>query len=109
MATAVELRINRQSVDISGHSPGSSTWGRGTARSVPPPAQYTWSAQLHCSHRWIALTLSIVALAGCASIGPGTVTVDRFDYSSAIADSRKQQTLLNIVKIRYVDPPGQLR
>jgi len=46
-----------------------------------------------------------LALTGCTHLGPKTVAVDRFDYSTAIGDSWKQQTLLNIVKLRYMDLP----
>lgn len=56
----------------------------------------------------VAAALSLAAtvlFTGCTHLGPKTVAVDRFDYSTAIADSWKQQTLLNIVKIRYTDLP----
>jgi hypothetical protein len=58
------------------------------------------------SHELLAAALAIgVMLTGCKSIGPGQVAGDRFDYSAAIGDSWKRQTLLNIVKLRYLDPP----
>jgi hypothetical protein len=48
------------------------------------------------------------ALLGCVSLGPTTVTRDRFDYVSTISDSWKGQMLLNIVKLRYADAPAFL-
>jgi hypothetical protein len=40
--------------------------------------------------------LIFTVLGGCASIGPGTVTRDRFDYILAISDSWKTQMLFRI-------------
>jgi hypothetical protein len=51
------------------------------------------------------LLLVVFGMAGCASIGPRTVTRDRFDYTSAVSESWKSQMLLNLVKIRYGDTP----
>jgi hypothetical protein len=43
---------------------------------------------------------------GCyRPIGPQSVTRDRHLYAASLSDSWKEQTLLNIIKMRYVDPP----
>jgi hypothetical protein len=45
--------------------------------------------------------------AGCIhpKIGPNSLPRDRALYSVSLADSWKEQTLLNIIKVRYIDPP----
>ncbi len=53
----------------------------------------------------VLLSLAMLVAPGCKHLGPKAVAVDRFDYSTAIAESWKQQTLLNIVKLRYMDLP----
>jgi hypothetical protein len=47
----------------------------------------------------------VLLLAGCASVGPPTVSRDRFDYITTISESWKRQMLLNLLKVRYADAP----
>ena len=78
-----------------------------------PPATICQPFELEASHASarnitstaLALLALSLLLAGCSGIGPGTVSRDRFDYSQSVADSWKRQALLNIVKLRYIDPP----
>lgn len=52
----------------------------------------------------LAISVSL-GVAGCQTMGPQTLPQDRVNYSQAVADSWKEQMLLNTVKFRYADPP----
>jgi hypothetical protein len=73
----------------------------GTRIPIAPARRVAYLA----STRLVACAVLLVALSACTHLGPQTIAVDRFDYSTSVADSWKQQTLLNIVKLRYVDLP----
>ncbi len=51
------------------------------------------------------LMLALLGSAGCQHYGPTSIVTDRIPYNQAIATSWKEQTLLNIVKLRYMDTP----
>src|SRR5262252_10192644 len=55
----------------------------------------------------LAICSASLLATGCLhpKIGPHSLPRDRADYSLSLSDSWKEQTLLNIVKFRYVDPP----
>ena len=95
------------------HSPSACGEGasrQNTASRGARPEPGTALARRHCGNSLarLALPLILVAVAGCKSIGPGTVSRDRMHYSTAVADSWKEQLLLNIVKTRYGDAPAFL-
>jgi len=52
--------------------------------------------------------LVVLLISACGSIGPSSVPRDRIGYVDAVADSWKEQTLLNIVRLRYGDAPSFL-
>ena len=49
--------------------------------------------------------LVAITFTGCSAVGPPSVHHDRFDYNQALSDSWKEQTLLNVVRLRYADMP----
>lgn len=51
---------------------------------------------------FIGVVLSFLFISGCTRIGPDMVHTDRFDYTTAVADSWNEQVLLNIVRVKAI-------
>ncbi|MFI8716359.1 hypothetical protein ACIGHF_00485 [Stenotrophomonas sp. NPDC077464] len=65
-------------------------------------------AHRHAVFRSVPLHVPLAVLllaAGCSTLGPQSIPRDRQGYSYAIGESWKEQTLLNIVRLRYADAP----
>jgi len=56
---------------------------------------------------WVASAALVIALlgVGCGSLGPSAISRDRVSYQEVLSSTWKAQTLLNLVRLRYDDPP----
>ena len=101
---AVESELDRVSAELAKYQITVLERGARPAPGRLPQANpMSWLQHYNLRHLlrnsiWIRPVFSLFALSGCKHLGPKTVAVDRFDYGTAIADSWKQRTLLNIVK-----------
>jgi hypothetical protein len=65
----------------------------------------TKSNQSYCLFFLFLVPTAVFILSGCTSFGPRHVPKDRFSYNEALANSTRDQMLLNIVRIRYLEEP----
>ena len=49
--------------------------------------------------------MALFLLSSCTKVGPKSIRNTRFDYNSAIVDTRNEQMLANLVRLRYRDTP----
>ncbi len=54
----------------------------------------------------LACLASLGGLPGCSSIGPTRLDGDQLDYARVIANAGKRQTLFNLVRMRFGEPPS---
>ena len=67
-----------------------------------------------CNHShtmWMGVLLLAAAsliLSGCAQLGPDLVKAGRNDYNKVLAQTDDEETLINLVRMRYADNPAML-
>jgi len=67
-----------------------------------PKGQKTKKTGYRCA---LLIAAALFLISGCAAQGAKRVPRDRFDYNGAIAQSTREQMLLNIVRSRYLEVP----
>jgi hypothetical protein len=67
-----------------------------------PIVQKTKKTGYRC---FLLIAAALFLISGCAAQGAKRVPADRFDYNAAIAQSTREQMLLNIVRSRYLEVP----
>ncbi len=53
----------------------------------------------------VVLCLSVLALAGCGTLGPGYIEASRTPFIEVLARTDEQELLLNIVRLRHAEAP----
>ena len=60
-------------------------------------------------YRWTLIVLSLLALCGCATVGPKSISVGRGAYSEVINTTEDEQLLNALVRTRYEETFGMLQ
>ena len=58
-----------------------------------------------CLGYTLLLIAALFSLTGCSAMGSRRMPADRFNYNAALAQSTREQMLLNIVRSRYLEVP----
>ncbi len=53
----------------------------------------------------LLLAAVLLTASGCAQLGPDLIEAGRNDYNKVLAQTDDEETLLNLVRMRYADNP----
>ena len=56
----------------------------------------------------LLLAAATLTIAGCAQLGPDLMKAGRNDYNKVLAQTDDEETLLNLVRMRYADNPAMM-
>ncbi|MGB5422369.1 MAG: hypothetical protein WBN03_09425 [Desulfobacterales bacterium] len=84
------------------HSFSTSNLNKAMRKNTQPKGDRDLRRYRQLCFRLIAV---LIVLSGCSAFGPRTVSRDQFNYNKAVSDSTRNQMLLNLARIRYLEEP----